>query len=335
MKLPSLLIVDDAAENLQILSELLRDFYKIKVAKSGEKALEILEGADLPDLILLDVIMPGMSGFELCEKIKSNSRLANIPVIFLTSLNEVKDETQGFRSGGADFITKPFNPDIVKARIKTHIELASEKRKSEELLRVLLPDKVISQLMEHGKYVPVKHDAVSILFCDFVGFTAISSVLSPEKLIEELSDVFTEFDEICGRNNVVRIKTIGDAYMAASGLTIDDPDHADNLVQTGLEFIEFLHKRNEESELKWRCRIGVHSGSVIAGIVGKTRFIYDVVGDDVNIAARVESNGKEMAVSFTDDTRIMLKSNLDVYELGNVNLKGKGERKLFFVEPLR
>jgi class 3 adenylate cyclase len=158
--------------------------------------------------------------------------------------------------------------------------------------------------------------------------------LSPEKLIEELSDVFGEFDEICERNSAVRIKTIGDAYMAASGLTNEDPDHADNLVQTGLEFIEFLHKRNANNELKWRCRIGVHSGSVIAGIVGKTRFIYDVVGDDVNIAARVESNGKEMAVSFTNDTKIQLKSNLDVYELGNVMLKGKGERKLYFVEPV-
>jgi CheY-like chemotaxis protein len=333
MKLPSLLIVDDVAENLQILSELLRDFYKIKVAKSGEKALELLDGAELPDLILLDVMMPGISGFEVCERIKAIDHLSHIPVIFLTSLNEVKDETQGFRSGGADFITKPFNPDIVKARIKTHIDLAREKRKSEELLKILLPDKVINDLIKHGKYIPVKHDGVSILFCDFVGFTGITAMLSPETLIEELSEVFSAFDEICGRNNVVRIKTIGDAYMAASGLTDYDTHHADNLIQAGLQFIEFLNDRNGQNELKWRCRIGVHSGSVIAGIVGKTRFIYDVVGDDVNIAARVESNGREMAVSFTDETKSLLKSNYDVYELGYVNLKGKGDRKLYFVEP--
>ena len=129
----TLLIVDDSVENLQLLSALLKDLYKIKVAKSGEKALEIAQQTPMPDLILLDVMMPGMNGFEVCEALKSNPATQSTPVIFLTALNEVADETKGFQVGGADFIVKPFNPDIVKARIKTHLELQAERKKSEQL----------------------------------------------------------------------------------------------------------------------------------------------------------------------------------------------------------
>lgn len=119
----TLLVVDDSAENLQILNALLKDDYKLKMAKSGEKALEIASQVPQPDLILLDVVMPGVDGFEVCLALKSNPATAYIPIIFLTALNEVDDETRGFRVGGADFIRKPFNPDIVKARIKTQLAL--------------------------------------------------------------------------------------------------------------------------------------------------------------------------------------------------------------------
>ncbi|MFM2286729.1 MAG: hypothetical protein RLZZ543_2226 [Bacteroidota bacterium] len=331
---PLVLIVDDSVENLQVLSALLKDLYKIKIAKSGEKAIEIALQHPQPDLILMDIMMPGMDGFEACKVLKENVSTQKIPLIFLTALNEVTDETRGFRVGGADFITKPFNPDIVLARIKTHLELQAERRKADALLSILLPEKVISDLINNGKHVPEIHENVSILFCDFVGFTSVTSTLSPEMLIDELSSIFGEFDEICKQNGTMRIKTIGDAYMAVSGLDADDSHHADKLLNCGLDFIRFLTERNKLNQPAWNCRIGIHSGQVIGGIVGKTRFVYDIMGDSVNIAARVESNGHPMKVAITDSTRQLLKQKYPIEAMGNVHLKGKGEMSLFLIDPL-
>ena len=329
---PLILAVDDSVENLQVLSALLKDHYRVKIAKNGEKALEIAQQEQQPDLILLDIVMPEMDGFTACEKLKSNPLTQKIPVIFLTALNEVADETRGFKVGGADFIIKPFNPDIVMARISTHIALQAERRKSESLLRILLPDKVISDLMLKGKHTPEIHQNVSILFCDFVGFTTITATLTPEFLIEELSEIFSEFDEICARNNGMRIKTIGDAYMATTGIGSDSTDHAKEMVTIAHDFIEYLEKRNEVSKQAWTCRIGIHSGEVIAGIVGKSRFIYDILGDSVNIAARVESNGTPMKVTVTHATKSLVDSGFHYESKGNVMLKGKGEMELFLAE---
>jgi adenylate cyclase len=328
---PQLLIVDDSVENLLVLQELLQNEYKIILCKTGEKALELLQSTPLPNLILLDVVMPGMSGFEVCLKIKENQLTAKIPVIFLTALNEANEETKGFRVGGADFITKPFNPDIVKARIKTHIELQAVQLKSEALLRVLLPEKVIGDLIKKGRHEPELHANVSVLFCDLVGFTQIAAQISPAKLIEELSQLFSKFDEICTTNGVTRIKTIGDAYMAACGIEQEFQDHAHRIVKSGLEFINFLTMRTETTNLVWRCRIGVHSGSVIGGIVGTSRFVYDIMGDNVNIAARVESNGVPMRVTVTEETKQLLNGIYALESIGMTELKGNTPRELFAV----
>jgi adenylate cyclase len=330
----TLLIVDDSVENLQILSNLLKDNYKIKIAKNGEKAIEIAMQGPQPDLILLDIMMPGLDGFEVCKLLKESTVTQNIPVIFLTALNEVADETKGFQVGGADFITKPFNPDIVKARIHTHLSLQSERKKSESLLKILLPENVIHDLMSKGKHTPETHENVSILFSDFVGFTSITSQLSPDFLIEELTEIFTAFDEIAERNHAMRIKTIGDAYMATTGLGKKDEDHAKNMVNTALEFIAYLNERNKQSSQQWLCRVGVHSGNVIAGIIGKSRFIYDILGDSVNIAARVESAGTAMRVTITESTKSLLGNAYQFETLGNVNLKGKGEMPLYLVQRI-
>ena len=333
---PQLLIVDDSVENLLVLQELLQDEYRIILCKTGEKALELLCVTPLPNLILLDVVMPGMNGFEVCLKIKENQSTSKIPVIFLTALNEANEETKGFRVGGADFITKPFNPDIVKARIKTHIELQAEQLKSEALLRVLLPEKVIEDLIKKGHHEPELHANVSVLFCDLVGFTQITAQITPSKLIEELSELFSKFDEICAINGVTRIKTIGDAYMAACGIEQDFQDHAHRIVASGLEFINYLALRNETAKFLWKCRIGVHSGSVIGGIVGTSRFVYDIMGDNVNIASRVESNGVPMRVTITHETKELLNGSHALESIGIIELKGKTPRELFVViDPLK
>ena len=331
--LPIVLIVDDAVENLQVLSGLLKDKYRVKIAKNGEKALELANAAEKPNLILLDVVMPGMSGFEVCAKIKSENATKNIPVIFITALNEATDETKGFEVGGADFISKPFHPEVVLARIQTHIELQDAKQKSDTLLKVLLPENVVNDLINNGKHIPEIHNNVSILFFDFVGFTNMTTQMNPQVLIEELSGIFTDFDEICSKHHATRIKTIGDAYMATTGLGTDDKNHAVNLVNTGIDFINYLNHRNQTAEYKWQCRIGIHSGSVIAGIIGKNRFAYDILGDDVNIAAKVESAGVPMKVTITEATKQLCGEQFISESIGKVMLKRRGEMELFVVTP--
>ncbi len=326
---PTILVVDDSVENLTVLNALLKDKYRVKIAKDGIKALELARQYPQPDLILLDIIMPGISGFQVCEELKSCGSTHKIPVIFLTALHQETDETKGLKLGGADFITKPINPEIVKTRINIHLELQAERRKTEALLRTVLPDNVISDIMQNGTHKPEVLHNVSIMFCDFVGFTAITSQLQPDFLINELTEIYTYFDEICTCNNVVRIKTIGDAYMAASGIHNNDAEHALNMINAGLDILDYLNKRNEQSKQKWQCRIGINSGEVIAGIIGKTRFAYDIIGMDVNIAARVESAGHPMTVTVTPATKALVKDLFNIQAIGNVALKGAGEMELF------
>lgn len=331
-QLETILVVDDSVENLQVLTALLRDKYKVKVAKSGVKALEILETDASVQLILLDIMMPEMDGYEVCEKIKSSSLTSKIPVIFLTALNESSDETKGFKAGGADFITKPFNADVVLARIGIHLELQKERKRADNLLRVLLPENVITDLIEKGSYKPETHSDTSVLFCDLVGFTAISGEITPHELIQELTEIFTAYDDLAQLHQVTRIKTIGDAYMAVAGIGSINNTHATNMVNFGLGIIDYLNTKNSRSSIEWKCRIGIHSGEIISGLVGKSRFQFDVMGDNVNIAARVESNGRPMSVTITEETKSLLLAETFQFEhLGSVNLKGKGERDLFFV----
>lgn len=330
--LDTILVVDDSVENLQVLSALLRDKYKVKVAKNGAKALEILEIDPSIDLILLDIMMPDVDGYEVCKQIKANPSTAKIPVIFLTALNESSDETKGFRAGGADFITKPFNADVVMARIRTHLDLQVERRRADDLLRVLLPDNVIAALIEKGSYAPETHTNASVLFCDLVGFTTISARLTPHELIQELTEIFTAYDDLAVTHNVARIKTIGDAYMAVAGIGSNNDAHARDLVNFGLAMVNYLQEKNSNSPIEWKCRIGIHSGEIISGVVGKSRFQFDVMGDNVNIAARVESNGRPMSVAITEETKsLLLPEQFQFEALGSVYLKGKGERDLYLV----
>ncbi len=284
---PIILTVDDSPENLDFIVGLLRKDYTVKVATNGASALRIANAVPQPELILLDITMPEMDGYEVCRQLKANPVTQAIPVIFLTSRNDTEDEIHGFSLGAVDFITKPFKPSVVQARVRTHIDLIREKQKTEGLLANILPRKVINELKTSGYSLPQLFEEVSILFSDLVEFTQASSVIPPKVLLTELTELFSAFDDILQKNGAQRIKTIGDAYLGVSGMPEPASDHAERLVRCGLEFLQFLENRNNKAEHRWQARIGVHSGPVVAGIVGVTKFQYDVFGDTVNVASRV------------------------------------------------
>jgi adenylate cyclase len=215
---------------------------------------------------------------------------------------------------------------------KKEIEL--EKANVEKLLLNILPRKIMEDLRQFGRTVPDRFDNVTVLFLDFVGFTELSNKLSADELFRELNDLFTAFDEIVTRHECERIKTIGDAYLAVCGMPEPNPNHAEAIVQVALEMRTFVKKRNKESKNYWSCRIGIHSGSVTAGVVGKLKYIYDIFGDGVNTASRMEAHADQMQINISSATRKLLSNRFKVEDRGPIRVKGKGMMEMYFVHDL-
>ena len=215
---------------------------------------------------------------------------------------------------------------------KRNIDLKMEEEKSEALLLNILPEKVMNELKEKGTSAPEQFNNVSILFTDIVNFTEASKNLEPEVLINELNDIFTTFDEIIDKNDCYRIKTIGDAYLAVCGLPVPDADHANKLLRCAKEFIEYLNNRNKTSAIKWQMRVGIHSGNVIAGIVGIKKYIYDVFGDAVNTASRMENISESMKINISEETYRLVKDNFNCVKRSPIDVKGNGLMTTYFVE---
>jgi len=335
---PRILIVDDIEENLKVLTETLVEegFHPLQ-AKSGERALQVARAA-LPDLVLLDVKMPGMDGFETIAALKADPATADIPVIFISALNQIDDKLRGFRAGAVDYVSKPFQREEVVARVTTHLELRralreveAEREKSERLLLAILPKGVADELKEAGRSEPRCYRDATILFSDIVDFTQASASIEPEALIGDLNEIFTAFDGIMLSYGCERIKTIGDAYMAAAGLPDPHPDHAYAMACAARDMIAWLEERNASSPRPWRIRVGLHSGSVVAGIVGTQRYIYDVFGDAVNTASRMESASEPMRVNLSEATKELLANRLPLEPRPEIEVKGKGPMRMYFV----
>ena len=206
-----------------------------------------------------------------------------------------------------------------------------EKEKSDALLLNILPYKVAEDLKLKGYTEPEEFKNVSVFFSDFVGFTEISSQISPKNLIEELNELYTTFDNIMQKYHCERIKTIGDAYMAVCGMPIANPSHAQNITEAACQIIEYIKKRNQKSEIQWKIRIGIHSGKVIGGIVGVKKFIYDIFGDTINVAARMESNSMPMRINVSESTYNLLVDKYSFEKRDTIVVKGKGKTNMYFL----
>ena len=207
-----------------------------------------------------------------------------------------------------------------------------QKREVEDkLLANILPRAVIDELAATGTSEPRRHDEVSILFTDFAGFTQTVATLPAKRLVQELDEIFRGFDDIVEAHGLEKIKTIGDAYMAACGLPVAADDHAIRCARAALDLVRYIEKRNETASMKWSLRIGVHSGSVAAGIVGKHKYAYDVWGDTVNLASRLESSGEVGRVNISAYTRDLIQGRFECEYRGKLSAKGKGDIDMYFV----
>ncbi|OAH08306.1 Adenylate cyclase [Rhodobacteraceae bacterium SB2] len=212
-----------------------------------------------------------------------------------------------------------------------------ERKKSDALLANILPKYVINDLKEKGFSEPRSLENISVMFTDFVGFTKISQEISATKLISELNDIFSEFDRITENHASERIKTIGDAYMCVSGLEHSAQSPQRNLISIALRMIAFLENRNQQNELEWHLRLGIASGDSVAGIVGQTKYLFDLFGDAVNTAARMESYSEPQSINIDQKTYLALADAPDLLFIKRpiTFVKGKGDMQMYFVTSAR
>ena len=346
-KRPLVLVIDDTPQNLSLMRDLLDAHYVVKLAPSGARGLEIA-AATKPDLILLDVMMPDMDGYEVCRRLKATHACADIPVIFVTAMTETENEEEGLALGAVDYITKPISPPIVLARVRSQLALkaaadmlraknallAASNTRVQELLYNILPVDVADELSESGQVKPVRHESVSILFTDFSDFTQTSASMPASRMVAELNEIFAAFDDICDELGVEKIKTIGDSYMAAAGLPKPCDDHAQRCVHAGLRMSAYLTERNESAAFKWDLRVGIHTGPVVSGVVGKRKYAFDIWGDSVNLAARMESAGEVGRVNISAYTYDLVRATFNCEYRGKLDAKGKGPIGMYFANSI-
>jgi class 3 adenylate cyclase len=326
-----ILIVEDTPANIQTLTATLKQKgYQISVAMNGKQALEVLARVR-PDLILLDVMMPEMDGFETCRRIKESEQWRQIPVIFLTAKTDTADIVKGFELGAVDYVAKPFNAHELLARVHTHLTIDRLHRENERLLLSILPAPVAARLMSSPDSIADHFPQASVLFADLVNFTVLSGDMAPQPLVAMLDEIFTEFDALAARHRVEKIKTIGDCYMAVCGVPEPRPDHAAALADLALEMVAAMQQFNRSHGTALQLRLGLHTGPVVAGVIGRSKFIYDLWGDTVNTASRMESTGVADRIQVTEAMQQTLAAQFELEARGEVEVKGKGRLRTWFL----
>jgi len=330
-----ILIVDDDAANRDMLGRRLRKLgFDIDESADGHEALQLLKGHPC-DLVLLDVMMPGLDGFQTLEYLKADPRLRHLPVIMLTALDDAASTVRCIEAGAEDYVPKPFSAVILRARIAASLEkkrlrdqeqafiaeIQNERAKSERLLLNVLPQAIAERLKSGERTIVDSFIEATVVFADIVGFTNIASRQSPARTAQLLNEIFSNFDRIADQFGLEKIKTIGDAYMLVGGVPIIRDDHATACAAAGFEMLESLRAFNRRHELDWSIRIGMNSGPVVAGIIGTRKFSYDLWGDTVNIASRMESHGRPGMIQISDATKRLLEGRYDFDPVGLLELK--------------
>ena len=349
MRTYKILVVEDDPVYIKILCHILNELdKKVKIFKTnnGLDALEIVE-KEIPDLILTDWDMPQMKGIEFCKKIQVSQGFEHIPVIMCTGINKSSENLKtAFESGVVDFIRKPIDKVELMSRVNSMLKLSEsyltikkqkeqievEKQKSDQLLLNILPRKIANDLKETGETKPELFKNVSVLYSDIVDFTEKTLKIPTNILLEELNELIKAFDAIMIKNNCEKIKTVGDAYVAVCGLPVPNKKHAKNIINASKDIISFLEQRNETGNYKWEVRIGIDSGEVVGGIIGTHKYIYDIFGDPVNTASRLEHNSETMRIHLSERTFNLAKDEFEFEEQAPLEVKGKGIMKMYFVK---
>jgi class 3 adenylate cyclase len=347
------LLVDDQPMIGEAVRRLLADQADITFAfcKDAAKALSTAEEFQ-PTVILQDLVMPDIDGLDLVSQFRSHPGTEKIPVIMLSANEEAATKAQLLEAGANDYLIKlPHQIELI-ARIRVHSEaykrllerdaafgalersladLTREREKSERLLRNILPDTIAERLKNNVSTIAETYSSVSVLFADLCGFTTFSERVDASQLVDLLDDIFSAFDHLANAYGVEKIKTIGDAYMAVAGLPEARDDHAEAVAGMALGMLEAFRGVMRNRGLSMEVRIGIHSGPVVAGVIGKHKFSYDLWGDTVNTASRMESHGEPSRVHVSQGTYTLLQDRYRFTDRGKMNVKGKGMQQTYFL----
>ncbi len=340
-----ILVVDDSRLiRMKLAYDLKQQGHTVAVAENGQQALKMMRQYPF-DVVLLDIMMPEMNGYEVLEQMKSDNALRDIPVIVISALDEMDSVVRCIEMGAEDHLPKSFEPVLLRARIGACLEkkhwrdqeqaylkqLQVEREKSERLLLNVLPAPIADRLKQGEQVIADNFADVTVLFADIVDFTRFSANMLPTELVVLLNEIFSKFDYLAEEHGLEKIKTAGDEYMVVGGLPTPRLDHAEAVAEMALDIQETVTQFSLNDNEPLSVRIGIHTGPVVAGIIGTKKFSYDLWGDTVNIASRMESHGLNGCTQVTVATYERLCEKYVFAERGMIPVKNKGKMLTYFL----
>jgi adenylate cyclase len=343
----AILVVDDNDDlrTTIVLKLELFGYNNVTTAANGEVALELIRQREY-DLVILDIEMPRLDGFGVLRALRADPARRHLPVIVSSGLNDLDAVVKCIELGAEDYLTKPLKAVIFRARVAATLErkrlrdierlrliqvqherrlLELEQEKTERLLLNVLPQAIAIRLKQGERTIAERYNHVTVLFADVVDFSTLSNRTEPEDLVALLNDLFSRFDHLAARHGLEKIKTIGDSYLTVGGLPERRDDHAEAIASMALEMLVALASFNEARGSLLRMRIGVNSGPVVAGIIGRQKFSYDLWGTTVNLASRMQSSGLPGCIQLSPTTHDLLQGKFEMTSRGTVTCKGVGE----------
>jgi len=340
-----LLVVDDSPTiRMKLSFELEEQGHSVVTACNGREALERMREQAF-DLVLLDILMPEMNGYDVLRTLSETPELRTIPVIVISAFDEMSSVIKCIQMGAEDYLLKTMDPVLLEARIGASLEkkrwhdqeqaylrqLQLERSKSEELLFNVLPKPIAERLQRGETIIADSFSDITVLFADLVDFTALAASMTPTDLVVLLNDVFCAFDYLTARHGLEKIKTSGDAYMVVGGLFNKRADHTEAIADMALDMLEVMRLFSREGGHPLDLRIGFHAGPVVGGVLGANKYTYDLWGDTVNTASRMESHSETGKIQVPEAVYERLRTHY-VFELrGNIPIKHKGEMKTYFL----
>lgn len=342
------LVVDDSETNRRLLAALLAaDGQTATTVGGGAEALQVM-ATDAFDVILLDLMMPDMDGFATLAAIRADGRWAETPVVVVSALHDEASLVRAIDAGADDYLTKPIQATVLRARVRASVdrsqtralqrrlmaELQAERDRAERLLHNILPPAIARRLQASNATIADNVAAATVVFVDVVGFTPMAAHASPEAMVACLNALFGEYDRLALYLGIEKIKTIGDAYMAVAGVPEPREDHAAVAVRFAQAACTAASRLRGPDGAPLHVRAGVHCGPLVAGVVGSHKYAYDVWGDVVNTAARLQSAAQPDRVLLSDDVRKALRGRpWHISDSFECDLKGKGRVSAAYLLP--
>jgi adenylate cyclase len=337
-----ILVVDDNDDNRYTLARRLEreGWTDLVMAESGRDALDRI-AKERFDLVLLDVMMPEINGYEVLQRLKADPTSRDIPVLMISALPEFESVVRCIELGAEDYLPKPFNPVLLKARIRACLEkkrlhdqelsyiaeIERQRSRAEALLHAILPAQAVAELETSQAVTPRRHEDVVVVFADVVGFTALCDLLAPEEIVANLHVLASTFEDITAQYGLEKIKSVGDGLLATADLLLPNPDAMMASVECAAATIASARRL----PIPWDVRVGIHVGPVVAGVVGRQKFSFDIWGDTVNVAARLAGYGTTASIHMSTAAWKQVSTRIQTVALGPIPIRGKGNLEVYRV----